>query len=137
MKKIYLSLMTIAAMMFMACGGGNKSNEAVEAEGEQTEESASAEQAAESAKPEQKAEAKKWYEQDFMLTYKEYIMGKSITRTYARKGNVLVGQAEGNARPRRRRASLPSTRASRVILKARWVTMCLERCRKSTTRTVR
>ena len=96
MKKIYLSLMVTAAMIFMACGGGNKSSEVAEAEGEQTEESASTEQVVESTKPEQKAEAKKWWEHDFMLTYKEYIMGKSITRTYARKGNVLVGQAEGN-----------------------------------------
>lgn len=96
MKKIYLSLMAIATMMCMACGGGNKSSEAAEAEGEQTEESASMEQAAAPAKAEQKTEAKKWWEQDFMLTYKQYIMTTSITRTYARKGNVLVSQSEGN-----------------------------------------
>ena len=69
MKKIYLSLIAIAALTLTACGGGNKSNDAeAEADEQQTEESVSAEQSKAAAeKTEQKAEAKKWYEGDFTL----------------------------------------------------------------------
>lgn len=96
-------LIIIAAMVFglanmTACGGGaNKNNEVAEAEGEQTEASASGEQnGSTTAQTVQKAEAKKWYEQDFSMTYVQYIMSKSITRIYARKGNIVVSLQEGS-----------------------------------------
>lgn len=68
-----------------ACGGSSKSSES--ADEQQTEETAIAEQAKESSK---------WYQQDFAMTFKQYVMGQSITRRYARKGNILVGMAEGS-----------------------------------------
>lgn len=98
MKKIYLSLIAIAALTLTACGGGNKSNDAeAEADEQQTEESVSAEQSnAAAEKTEQKAEAKKWYEGDFTLTEKMYVGSASMTRIYARKGNVVIGTSEGS-----------------------------------------
>lgn len=82
-----------------ACGGGAaKGGEAAEAEGTQTELTDGPEQAG-AATEGQKAEdvkAKKWWEQDFELTYKMYVMSKSLTRTYARKGNIVVSRQEGS-----------------------------------------
>lgn len=100
MKKnrfIIIAAVAFGMAAMTACGGGASKGEAAEAEGEQTEESADTQQTESAAEqPEQKAEAKKWYEQDFMLTYKQYVMGKSITHTYARKGNIVVSQSEGS-----------------------------------------
>ena len=93
MKKnrfIIIAAVAFGMAAMTACGGGAS-------EGERTEESADTQQTESAAEqPEQKAEAKKWYEQDFMLTYKQYVMGKSITHTYARKGNIVVSQSEGS-----------------------------------------
>ena len=82
-----------------ACGGrqAGKSNDAASEEPEevtQAEEVAPAPVAEKAEEP--KVEAPKWYEQDFCLTEKMYVMGKPITRTYARKGNLLAYKAEGS-----------------------------------------
>lgn len=101
-KRIIIAAALLLALGWgmSACGGGSaKNGEVAEADGGQTEQTAGEEQTAESAaeQTEQKAqEAKKWYEQDFQLTYKFYVVGKSMTRTYARKGNVVACHVEGS-----------------------------------------
>ncbi|MBP5518906.1 MAG: hypothetical protein J6X91_09660 [Bacteroidales bacterium] len=104
MKKIYLALMCAAAVTFTACGGNSgNSGEGAEAEGRQTEEiEKKTEAVAEEAAPEpeqiaeEKVEPKKWHEKDFVLKEKMYVGNQSITRTYARKGNVVIGTSEGS-----------------------------------------
>ena len=99
MKKI-LKIFAVAVMVALtACGGrqAGKSNETVSEEPEETtqEEVVAPAPVAEKAE-EPKVEAPKWYEQDFCLTEKMYVMGNSLTRTYARKGNILAYKAEGS-----------------------------------------
>lgn len=100
MKKIDLALMCVAGFIFVVACGGNasKKGKAAQAEGEeQAVAAAAAQQKAEEAKePEKKAESKKWYEQDFVLTEKMYVMSACMTRTYARKGNIVIGVSEGS-----------------------------------------
>ena len=102
MKKMTLIALCVAMLAAVSCGGNsNKGGKA--AENENTE--LSAEEAAGTpdlnagtvaGKPEQNAESKKWYEQDFVLTEKMYVASASVTRTYARKGNIVIGMAEGS-----------------------------------------
>ena len=70
MKKIYLSLIAIAALMLTACGGGNKSNTTAEATTPDTEAEAQQEQVAEeTATPEAAAEPSF---EDFSALLKEF-----------------------------------------------------------------
>ena len=94
MKTNRFFMAVVVAFGLTACGGGNASKQSEQAEGEETE--AAVEEKAETKAEEQKAqEPKKWWEQDFQMTYKMYIMGQSMTRTYARKGNVVACKSEG------------------------------------------
>ena len=112
--KLYITMLCLAGLAVMtACGGGNNSKGGKTSENEGTEQSVNADQtfAEESTsnaepeeftepavEPEQKVEPKKWYENDFCLTEKMYVMGSEIgvTRTFARKGNVIVAATEGS-----------------------------------------
>ena len=82
----------------VSCGNNPKKKasvqEAVQNSAEVTE-SAPAEAPAAKAEK-QKADAKKWYRQDFSLTEKMYVSGASMSRVYARKGNVLIFKMEGS-----------------------------------------
>ena len=101
-KRIIIAAALLLALGWgmSACGGGSgKGGATAEADGEQTEQTAGEEQTAEGseAQSEQKAqEQKKWWEQDFQMTYKQYVMGQSMTRIYARKGNVLASKMDGS-----------------------------------------
>lgn len=104
MKKIAFKLIAVAVLVFglaalTACGGrGNKSGKAAENEGGQVASTAVEEQTkAPGKQAEPKGPAKKWYEQDFSLTYTQYILGNSITRSYARKGNLIACNIEGGS----------------------------------------
>ena len=103
MKRISCKLITVAALVvglaaLTACGGrGNKSGQTARADGEEVATVAAEEQTevpGKQAAPERPA--KKWYEQDFSLTYKQYVLGNSTTRSYARKGNVIACNIEGS-----------------------------------------
>lgn len=88
-------IMGVAALT--ACGGGgNKSGKTARTEGEEV---AAVNVEEQSKAPERQAgpkgPAKKWYEQDFSLTYEQYVLGNSTTRSYARKGNVVACNIEG------------------------------------------
>ncbi len=102
MKRITLIALCAAMMAAVSCGGNT--NKGGRASGNED-----TEQAAETAvatpdtkteavadKTEQKAEPKKWYEKDFSLTEKMYVGNASVTRTYARKGNILISKVEGS-----------------------------------------
>ena len=89
----------VAILMLASCGNNtNKGSKTSNADAEQITESVA-------DKSDSKAEvstgrsdcvkSKKWYEQDFSLTYKQYVAGASMTRTYARKGNIVIGAVEG------------------------------------------
>lgn len=98
MKRV-LSILALAfaVVAMTACGGNNNNKKTGEEGGEASQETvqeAVQEQTA-ATKTEQKAEAKKWYEQDFYLAEKMYVAGVSITRIYARKGNIVVAKAAG------------------------------------------
>ena len=102
MKKLFLALMCVAAvMMIVSCGGNNKGGKAAEGEdAEQTSEAVtSSETVSETvaAKQEQKTEPKKWYESDFTITEKMYVGPACVSRTYARKGNVLVATTDDSS----------------------------------------
>ena len=109
MKTIYLSLIGIASLfMVSACGGGNANQNAEPAEGQQTEENTEATQQAPSQEVAQaeeqapaeaeapKEEGKEWWKHDFVLTENMYVGNACMTRTYARKGNILIGMSEGS-----------------------------------------
>ncbi len=103
MKRNAFKLMAVAALVFglaamTSCGGrGNKSGKTAENDGGQVAEAVVKEQAkAPEKQAAPKAPAKKWYEQDFSLTYKQYVLGNSATRSYARKGNVIACNIEGS-----------------------------------------
>ena len=108
--KLYLALICTAGLLMMtACGGGNKLGSKT-TENEGTEQTVNSDQtvptvnnepetpAEPEPEPEQKVEPKKWYENDFCLTEKMYIMGSDVgvTRTFARKGNIIVAATEGS-----------------------------------------
>ena len=98
MKRITLIALCMAMIAAVSCGNNPKKKasvqEAVQNSAEVTE-SAPAEAPAAKAEK-QKADAKKWYRQDFSLTEKMYVSGASMSRVYARKGNVLIFKMEGS-----------------------------------------
>ena len=98
MKRITLIALCMAIIAAASCGNNPKKKasvqEAVQNSAEVTE-SAPAEAPAAKAEK-QKADAKKWYLQDFSLTEKMYVSGASMSRVYARKGNVLIFKMEGS-----------------------------------------
>ncbi len=98
MKRITLIALCMAIIAAASCGNNPKKKasvqEAVQNSAEVTE-SAPAEAPAAKAEK-QKADAKKWYRQDFSLTEKMYVSGASMSRVYARKGNVLIFKMEGS-----------------------------------------
>ena len=96
MKRIIslLPVLLCAALVAVSCGN-NPKQKATDAEADQEGiEAPAAEPAAQKQAP--KAEAKKWYEQDFTLTEKMYVGKASVTRVYARKGNVVIGTTPGS-----------------------------------------
>ncbi|MBO4691816.1 MAG: hypothetical protein J5604_03460 [Bacteroidales bacterium] len=97
MKKITLIAFMVALIVAVSCGGNsNKDGKSVRNDAEQPAESVASENKTESKKPEQKVEKKKWWQQDFVITEKMYVATASMTRTYARKGNIVIGVAEGS-----------------------------------------
>ena len=95
-KLITVAAVAVGLVALAACGGrGNKIGKNTRTEGEEDAAIAVEEQADVPGKqvaPE--GPAKKWYEQDFSLTYKQYVLGNSATRSYARKGNVIACNIE-------------------------------------------
>lgn len=109
MKTIFYSTIAVAGLLMLsACGGGNTNQNAEPAEGQQTEENAIATQqtpSEEVAQAEEQAPAeieatkqedKEWWKHDFVLTEKMYVGTACMERTYARKGNILIGVSEGS-----------------------------------------
>lgn len=103
MNRIYLSAICMALAAAVSCGGNSNKGVKVSVNdsAEQSTEVA-ATQASETlaepemAKQEVKVTSGKWYEQDFFLKEKMYVSTASMTRIYARKGNVLIFKAEGS-----------------------------------------
>jgi hypothetical protein len=95
---ILVTALVMGVTALTSCGGrGNKSGNTSQTEGEEVAATAVEEQTKapeRQAKPE--VPAKKWYEQDFYLTEKMYVSGASMSRVYARKGNVLIFKMEGS-----------------------------------------
>lgn len=97
MKRITLIAFCMATIAAVSCGTNPQKKasdqEAVQNSVEVTE---SAQAEAPVAKTEEpKVDARKWYQQDFSLTEKMYVSGASMSRIYARKGNVLIFKMEG------------------------------------------
>ena len=97
MKRITLIAFCMATIAAVSCGNNPQKKasdqEAVQNSAEVTE---SAQAEAPVAKTEEpKVDARKWYQQDFSLTEKMYVSGASMSRIYARKGNVLIFKMEG------------------------------------------
>ena len=101
MKKLSF-ILCVALIAAVSCGGNpDKKGDAAESGNANASKEAAATQAetkTESAagKQESKAPARKWYEQDFSLTEKMYVSTASMSRTYARKGNIVIFSAEGS-----------------------------------------
>ena len=96
-----LTALVLGIAVLASCGGGNKGNKAGEAEAvpaEETTGTAQEQPRSTEKKQEAKAPAKKWYEQDFTMTYKQYVLTASAVRHYARKGNVVAANAEGSSK---------------------------------------
>ena len=95
---ILVTALVLGMTALTACGGsGNKSGKDTRPEGEEVAAAAVEEQTEVPGKhAEPKGPAKKWYEQDFSLTEKMYVSGASMSRVYARKGNVLIFKMEGS-----------------------------------------
>lgn len=93
-KALYIAIFA-ALVAAISCGGN--SNKKGKADGnvnpEQSSEVAATQMETNAevvfAKEEPKAQSKEWYEQDFSMTYKQYVAGASMSRTYARKGTLL------------------------------------------------
>ena len=106
MKRVCLTLLCTAALARVASCGSNSGNSGKATENEVQAEDASGEKKAEAAEEkaapqpetvaEEKNEPKKWYEKDFVIKEKMYVGTQSITRIYARKGNVVIGTSEGS-----------------------------------------
>ena len=102
MKKITLFAISVALVAAVSCGG-NSNNGSKNAGSEGSEQAAEVASGQPEAKAEpaaqqqeKKAAAKKWYEQDFTLTEVRYVGTATMTRTYARKGNVVIGTTPGS-----------------------------------------
>jgi hypothetical protein len=88
MKRITLIAFCVAMTAAVSCGNNPK---------KKTSDQESSQVEAPVAKIEKpKVDAKKWYQQDFSLTEKMYVSGASMSRVYARKGNVLIFKMEGS-----------------------------------------
>ena len=104
MKKITSFALVSALILAASCGGGGNQNgneskeKAVEKQAETVVDAkkAAIETVAEK-KQEKKANPKKWYEKDFVLTERMFVGQASIERTYARKGNIVIGTTPGSA----------------------------------------
>lgn len=102
MKRITLIALCVAVLATVSCGNNSKKKTSGQEAGNDTVELSESTQAAApetksaTKKEEPKAQAKKWYEQDFSLTEKMYVSTASMTRTYARKGNVVISTVEGS-----------------------------------------
>ena len=90
MKRTFYIAIFAALVAAVSCG--SNSNKKSKADGNVNPEQSS-EVAATQMEP--KAQSKKWHEQDFSMTYKQYVAGASMSRTYARKGNIVIGAVEG------------------------------------------
>lgn len=116
---IIVAALVMGVTALTACGGrGNKSGKTANAEGEEVAAASVEEQTkapAKQAAP--KGPAKKWYEQDFSLTYKQYVLGNCTTRSYARKGNVIACNMEGGS-SRKLYVFTDSTRTEYTLNKA-------------------
>lgn len=94
-----LSVLLCAALLAVSCGNNPKQKtDDPENNPESVEATEAAPEAASAAQkePAKAAPAKKWYEQDFTLTEVMYVGKASITRMYARKGNVVIGTTPGS-----------------------------------------
>ena len=109
MKTIYYSLIGIASLLMVsACGGGNSSQNTDQDTDQKAEENvvatqqtpsqevAQAEEQAPAEAEAPKEEGKEWWKHDFVLTEKMYVGTACMERTYARKGNILIGMSEGS-----------------------------------------
>ena len=98
MKRITLIAFCVAMIVTVSCGNNpqkkTSDQEAVQNSAEVTESAQAEAPAAKAEEP--KAEARKWYQQEFSLTEKMYVSGASMSRVYARKGNVLIFKMEGS-----------------------------------------
>jgi len=90
MKKSTTLFLCAALLAVISCGGNSNSKSASDNDVQE-------ETKAPVVQKETKAPAKKWYEKDFSLTYKQYVLGNSIVRSYARKGNVVACNVEGGS----------------------------------------
>ncbi len=95
MKRNKLLIIACVALMsgiLTACVG-NKSGNDQQSDEQTTEQvSSSAEQPA--PEPVKAEPVKKWYEQNFTLTMKRYVMTASMTQTFARKDNIISVKGE-------------------------------------------
>ena len=97
MKKSFILILAAAvALVAVSCGNNNSKKKAVDETDREEVEVSARETSAPVQEPEKKMEPKKWYEQDFSLTEKMYVGSAGITRTYARKGNILICMVEGS-----------------------------------------
>lgn len=96
MKKITSFALVAALFLAAACGGSNNANGNKDGGSEQVSEAQEPETEAVVEKKVKKAEPKKWYEKDFVITETMYVGPASISRTYARKGNVVIGTTPGS-----------------------------------------
>ncbi|MBR1570543.1 MAG: hypothetical protein IJ651_07420 [Bacteroidales bacterium] len=92
MKTLLVSAITVSLVLF-SCGNNAKKKTTNPAEMEKAVSEKT--ETATVRTPEPKDVAKQWYEQDFSMTYKQYVAGASMSRTYARKGNIVIGMVEG------------------------------------------
>ena len=97
MKKITSFAIVAALLLAAACGGGNgNQNGNKDGSSEQIAGRQEPETEAIVEKKEKKVESKKWYEKDFVITENMYVGSASISRTYARKGNIVIGTTPGS-----------------------------------------
>ena len=96
MKKITSFALVAALFLVAACGGGNNGNGNKDGGSEQVSENQKPETEVVAEKKVKKAEPRKWYEKDFVITENMYVGPASISRTYARKGNVVIGTTPGS-----------------------------------------
>lgn len=113
---IIVAALVMGVTALTACGGrGNKSGKTARTEAEEVAATTVEKQTqAPKKQAEAKVPAKKWYEQDFSLTYKQYVLGNSSTRSYARKGNVIAFSSE-NGRTRKLYVFTDSTRTEYTL----------------------